>query len=423
VINFITVYQVCKTPDGALSKGKCTAAAQQCSLLAQRHKRDPNPIKHFRKYLSTLLKSSKSSGELIVLFGDFNEVFGSDSSGISKLARENDLVDIMHNRHRLPDPATYARGKDRLDYVLISSSTCGYDPFNERVFSDHRGYFVDFDIPMLFGNKLQRLAAQPFSDIRGKDAKCVTKYVEVKDDYLHEHKFYGRIQQLNDLISEDTPMAERLDRDWHRASMTAGKKARNVKKTWWSSTLAKAREQTNLLRTLLGMLKQKRNYRPQLGRLRALHPDVPLPDNIRACSKALRAAQKNKHTVIKDSLKHRENEQLLQMEQTSITGDKQKAKILRNIRKAEEIKRMFNKLRYIRGKYQRSGLATLEFPPSKGRIRRSVPIGSSSNVPKQSWRTFLHKIANILGKLRARLLLSHHTRKRSIFRHPRPHVK
>jgi hypothetical protein len=35
VINFITVYQVCKTPDGALSKGKCTAAAQQRSLLSQ----------------------------------------------------------------------------------------------------------------------------------------------------------------------------------------------------------------------------------------------------------------------------------------------------------------------------------------------------------------------------------------------------
>jgi hypothetical protein len=63
-------------------------------------------------------------------------------------------------------------------------STCGYELFNERFFSDHRGYFVAFDVSQLFGNELQRLASLPFRDVLGKDIKCVTQYVKAKDAYL-----------------------------------------------------------------------------------------------------------------------------------------------------------------------------------------------------------------------------------------------
>jgi hypothetical protein len=57
-------------------------------------------------------------GELMVLFGDFNEVLGSDSQCISTFARKDNLVDVMHATHHIPDPATYAHGRDRLDYIL-----------------------------------------------------------------------------------------------------------------------------------------------------------------------------------------------------------------------------------------------------------------------------------------------------------------
>jgi hypothetical protein len=100
---------------------------------------------------------------------------------------------------------------------------------------------------------LYRLAALPFRDVRGRDNKCVTQYVEAKDKYLSNHNFYNRIQQLN----------------WHCASLSGGKQARKVHKTWLSSTLAKAKQHVNLLRTLLSMLQQKRNYRIQIGHLRA----------------------------------------------------------------------------------------------------------------------------------------------------------
>jgi hypothetical protein len=195
VITFITVYQVCKKPPAAVERDSCTAHTQQRSLLTQRKKGDPNPIKHFRLDLAKFLKSCQSNGEQLLLFGDFNEVLGSDSAGISKLAREFQLVDVMHRTHALPDPATYARGRTRIDYVLASIEVfhavneCGYEPFNENFLSDHRGYFVDFDLHKLFGNELQRLASLPFRDVRGEDTTSVTQYVEAKDTYLTDHNF------------------------------------------------------------------------------------------------------------------------------------------------------------------------------------------------------------------------------------------
>ena len=171
--------------------------------------------------------------------------------------------------------------------------------------------------------------------------------MESKDKYLQEHSFYNRITLLQDLTEANPELAESIDRDWLQASLTAGKQSRKVKKTWWSSTLAKAKQLSNLYRTLLSMLPEKQNYRPQLGRLQALNPSIDLPNNIHTCSKALREAQKQERTIINDSLHYREEEQLLQADISHISGDAAKATILQNIRKAEEIKQLFNKLRFI----------------------------------------------------------------------------
>ncbi len=106
----------------------------------------------------------------------------------------------------------------------------------------------------LFGNELQRLASLPFRDVRGKDTTSVTQYVEFKDEYLSEHNFYDRITKLQQLEEPNADYAEQQDRDWERASKTAGKKTRKARKSWWSSKLAKARQETNLYRTIHSML-------------------------------------------------------------------------------------------------------------------------------------------------------------------------
>ncbi len=95
-------------------------------------------------------------------------------------------------------------------------------------------------------------------------------------------------------------------------------------------------------------------------------PTIELPDSIRKCSQALREARSNERDIIKESFKHRENELLQNIENCNMQDEKSKGDILRNIRKAEEIKQMFNKLKFIRGKYQKSGISSLQVPTVEG---------------------------------------------------------
>jgi hypothetical protein len=143
-VTFVTAYQVCSKS----KKGTVTAAAQQESLLRKRGVSNPDPRKHFRQVLLSFLQSL--SGE-IVLFGDFNEALGSDEKGMIKICQIMHLTDVMASKHDLTEVATYTRGTKRIDYLLATThaasavTKCGYEPFQHRYATDHRGFFADFD--------------------------------------------------------------------------------------------------------------------------------------------------------------------------------------------------------------------------------------------------------------------------------------
>ena len=138
--------------------GKITVAAQQTSLLMQSGDKVKNPRVAFRRDLVVQLKDYQSLGYDILITGDFNEPLGVDPDGISKIAGDFKLLDLMASRHSSAPPATYARGSQRLDYALASSSVCqalhraGYEAFNCRIATDHRGYYMDFRSEALFGS-------------------------------------------------------------------------------------------------------------------------------------------------------------------------------------------------------------------------------------------------------------------------------
>ncbi|KAI2495021.1 hypothetical protein MHU86_19496 [Fragilaria crotonensis] len=100
--------------------GKITVAAQHVSLLLQSEDKISNPRVAFRRDLSKWLKEYQDDGCEILLIGDFNETLGTDPDGMSKIASDHHLLDIMASRHSSAPPATYARGSKRLDYALAS---------------------------------------------------------------------------------------------------------------------------------------------------------------------------------------------------------------------------------------------------------------------------------------------------------------
>ncbi|KAI2490879.1 hypothetical protein MHU86_23702 [Fragilaria crotonensis] len=89
------------------------------------------------------------------------------------------LFDI---RHSSSPPATYARGRTRLDYALSTAHVAtaltksGYEPFNERFHTDHRAYFMDFNTAQLFGTPTQKLGTHVRRILNSSNTSQVTHF-------------------------------------------------------------------------------------------------------------------------------------------------------------------------------------------------------------------------------------------------------
>ena len=97
-------------------------------------------ILDFDRYLTSLA----SPDSQLVIMGDFTEVVGLHPTGFSKITTKFSLVDIHGHFHSVPtEVPTYARGKDRLDYIFCTAPLLsaiiksGAEPFNQHIHSDH----------------------------------------------------------------------------------------------------------------------------------------------------------------------------------------------------------------------------------------------------------------------------------------------
>lgn len=233
-VTIVSVYQVVAQRQAL--KGQFTTATQQRSLLISQKDKITDPRTAFRRDLQLFLQKCKQEeGHDILLLGDFNERFGEDPCGMSRIATEFDLVDVMKLHHpHLDEVATYARGRKRLDFVLgshdiaIAIINCGYESFNFRYHTDHRAYFVDINTNILFGSNIQPLAK--FSDriLHSNNIRQTTKYIQLKHKMLTACNAFARGNQLENPDDRHT-FAERLDADILRCSLSAEKKLRKYK--------------------------------------------------------------------------------------------------------------------------------------------------------------------------------------------------
>ena len=159
----LVLFSVYQPVDKTSQPGRVTVAAQQVSLLCLSQDPVKNPRRAFCRDLFKALKEYADDGASLLVLGDFNEKLGTDPDGITQIAGELELVDLMRSRHSSEPPATYARGSKCLDYALASPEVCnalkaaGYEEFNAHIASDHRGYFFDFETTLLFGSETQTL--------------------------------------------------------------------------------------------------------------------------------------------------------------------------------------------------------------------------------------------------------------------------
>jgi hypothetical protein len=208
-----------------------------------------------------------------------------------------------------PEPATYARGLTRIDYALVSPeladavAASGYKPFHQRIKSDHRGFYINFNTSILFGNQTPLLAPIASRNFTSKNPANNTLYIRAKYKHLQEQQFFRHLEELQSLPSGDHKKAERLDGMLRQASEHAGKQLKRFPRPWWSLKLSKARVTTEILQSLLS------GYRNCLDLSEALltrilehELDLILPTTREECETQLLQAQASLKEMEKNSL-------------------------------------------------------------------------------------------------------------------------
>ena len=391
----MTVYQPIEK--GGSQLGKITVEAQQISLLRQTNDTLSTPRAAFRRDLLHCIKQYQQESYDILITGDFNEVLGNERDGMSQIVSETGLIDLMAAHHPAdPPPATYARGQKRLDYALASPNVqaavkaAGYEAFDNRIASDHRGYFLDFDTAILFGSETQELATRHRRPLSARNAKQVTAYLREKHRLISNCEGIRRSRTLENPGNRHA-FANRLDQDVLTASLQAEKRIPQFDAPVWSAALVRARQYVAILTKQLSALRTGLDHHRQLEiEKQALdkHYDSPLelPDTIPCCSTVLRQAKKAVAEIVASSTERQDQElqrRIKDLEQSANLHDRDVAIMLRRLKRAESLQQLFKKLRYVRGGVIRQGVTRLEIPLHPGDDPKACTEWRQIEVPTE----------------------------------------
>jgi hypothetical protein len=91
-------------------------------------------------------------------------------------------------------PGGYERGKDRIDYIFISSDLLhgalrsGILPYNSVFMSDHRATFLDLDSIVVLREITSKIEPPAYHGLQLHDPRITTKYNEALIAQIKQHK-------------------------------------------------------------------------------------------------------------------------------------------------------------------------------------------------------------------------------------------
>ena len=210
-ITIISAYRVCY--QNISTAGEKTAYMQQWAVLRQKGHGKPNPRQTHLDDLCQHIQTLRTDGHSIILLMDANEEFHHRQQYLATFTQRAGLTDIIYTRFTdsdTPPPRTYKRGQYCIDYALTSwdlipyIEQCGYTPFDEVSVSDHRGIFVDIrlnDFLQCRPASIQPPSLRTLSTTNPRNIRC---YKATLFKYLHEHKWFERMQKLRQHNQETT---------------------------------------------------------------------------------------------------------------------------------------------------------------------------------------------------------------------------
>jgi hypothetical protein len=228
-VAIITAYNVSQ------EQGEQTAYKQQRRILSHKIRQDnlpiaPHPRRQLILDLQSWIEHLIQTDHEIILSMDANEPYNPDIPGaahplpfsITKLTMDKGhdgqlstlvatcgLCDPLAKQHpERPFPALYFRGKNRIDYILVtprlqeavqrSCSLTLYSLFQ----SDHRPYYVDFDAKIAFADQAYEIARPKGRGLQLHDPRLVEKYKSHLYEQYDYHKIPEKVEQLQQVATE-----------------------------------------------------------------------------------------------------------------------------------------------------------------------------------------------------------------------------
>jgi exonuclease III len=391
-VTIISAYQVVQKFHNAV--GLITADSQQRTLMAQENgtqqSHNRNPRKVFQQDLQKYIEKCIRNHEEVLLVGDFNEIIRDEDDGMAAVISSTQLIDLFSLRHPSSPPATYARGTQQLDYawgttqIANSLTSCGFEPFNYRYHTDHRPYFLDFNMMKLFGNETSPMGKPEARGLSSSNTRQVTAYLEKKHELLTQCNAFERGEKLSHL-GDRHKFAEKLDRDIQKASQAAEKKVSLYAEPEWSQKLVKARQKVLILQKCKTMATTKLDHQDIIKEQMAISGvEMLIPSTLAECKHMIKEAKLEVKKIVKASFETRTSERdarIIQLEASKRPEDKKAAKRLRRMKRAEETQQIFKKLKRMRVQQRASGLTLLEIPENPADDPKKCQEWKTIDVP------------------------------------------
>jgi hypothetical protein len=387
-ITIVSAYRPCQ--ESMSQSGINSAYAQQHRLLNLQGERNPKPRQKFLSDLQVQVKEWIALKQEVIISMDANEDLRDNNSKLAHFVAETELVHLLGNRHNLNTPPTHTT--KTIDYVFCTPhvveavKACGYLPYqhNAEIKGDHRGIFVDLSAKVLFGVStpdMLDLSRGIISDrpmLVSKFGPPVVKACE--NASLLERSAALMTVDPTEWTATDGDDLNDIDKIFHDALLSADRLCHRLSKCPWTPAIHMAYLVRRYWELRVTARKRQRNLSHVLEPLESLlGTDRFLQNPLRTDTGQLRVARQELHRLRVNARQLREEFLTKQLEEAIQSDQTKRAKALRNIKRNEAKRRVWNmtKRHVKQGQQSGGGLSYIR-----------VPVDPLANIndPNTQWR-------------------------------------
>ena len=376
----ITAYRVCQQRIEQATGKK--AFTQQWSIMRDILKiQNPDPRKQLLTDLSIELSRLRKEGYEILLQIDANESTDSVNSALHTFMRNNKLLDLHLFRHQsfeTPTPATYDRGRRKIDFMfgtqLVANNIhrIGIHAFSEIFISDHRGLYVDLDLETLLLGKPAQITTPENRKLNSHHIKNVNTFKDALEIYAEQHQIYRRSCAMAHCAADPTQdittvknLANTIANDLERGLLQAERKCTRPYASQYSQDIASTRAQLQYWRFWMKQLKTFRDYsdcRQKCIQKAQITDPCDTPPTKGQVNSMISQTKKKLREQEQEAFQLRQQHLQTRAAHWALVRKTKEEKLIKAMAHAEKQRQIYFKFQCLRGKRKAGGLTSIRIP-------------------------------------------------------------